>query len=93
MTQAVLAEKLDRSVDGVSMIERGKIWPGATTIEAIAGVLGVSVSELFDDLAEERQTNDGDQIMIARHLLQRLDKRDLEIAVAMLEKMSGEKKD
>ncbi|MBO6719073.1 MAG: helix-turn-helix transcriptional regulator [Rhizobiaceae bacterium] len=89
LTQGDLAERLDRSVDAVSMIERGKNWPSSTTLEAMRLAMDVSVSELFDDLSAEEPTSSTDQIAVARHLLSKLGQRDLDVAVAMLEKMAA----
>lgn len=88
LTQADLATLLDRSVDAVSMIERGKNWPSSATIEAIATALQVPLCDLFDDLTGAGQETASDQIAVARQLLKQLNERDLEIAVSLLRAMT-----
>ena len=47
MTQERFAETLDISVDFLSLIERGKNAPSFETLERIARLLRVPVSDLF----------------------------------------------
>jgi len=47
MTQERFAETLDISVDFLSLIERGRNAPSFETLERIARVLRVPVSDLF----------------------------------------------
>lgn len=48
LTQEDLAEKIDRSVDTVSNVERGFSSPRIETAYRIAEALGVDIHELFD---------------------------------------------
>lgn len=48
MKQADLAARIDRSVETVSALERGKALPGFTTLELLAQALDVSISAFFD---------------------------------------------
>ncbi len=48
LTQEELAEKIDKTVETVSNIERGIKLPGLATLEDIRKALGVSLSELID---------------------------------------------
>jgi transcriptional regulator with XRE-family HTH domain len=47
MTQEQFAEKLDLSVDFLSLIERGRNAPSFETLDKIARRLRVSVADLF----------------------------------------------
>lgn len=48
LTQEALAERSDRSVDGISALERGLVLPGLETLERLAEVLDVPLSDFFD---------------------------------------------
>ena len=88
LTQNDLAAALERSVDGVSMIERGKNWPSIPTVERLAEALGVSTTELFDDLNAGDAKGSTDLFAVAKDLMKKLSQRDLEVAVAMLEALA-----
>lgn len=47
LTQEQLAEASDLSVDFISLLERGVNAPSFETLEALATILGVPVSDLF----------------------------------------------
>lgn len=49
LTQEALAEKIDRTADAISNLERGKSLPSFETIEKLAKALDVPVREFFDD--------------------------------------------
>ena len=58
MSQEQLAIKLDRSVDAVSSIERGKSFPSYETLEKLSSSLEVPVKDFFEfdehEQSEER---------------------------------------
>lgn len=84
-TQNELAERLGRSVDAVSMIERGKNWPSVQTVEHLATALEISTSDLFDDLARGDVKAPTDNVIIAKEMVSQLSVDDLPLAIAMLE--------
>ncbi|AMS40148.1 helix-turn-helix domain-containing protein [Aminobacter aminovorans] len=88
LTQNDLAAELERSVDAVSMIERGKNWPSVPTIERLALVLQVSTTELFNDLGTAGPSSGQDLVVLARELLPKLGQAELEVAVATLEALA-----
>lgn len=47
LTQAELAELIDRSVNAISMLETGRTSPSLETIVKLAQALEVDVAELF----------------------------------------------
>lgn len=83
--QFELAEKTDRSVDGISMIERGDNWPTADTIERIATAFGIPASDLFDGLESKTAGKAPQHLARARATLARLPKSKLLLAVELLE--------
>ena len=50
LSQDDLAAMIDRSVDAISNIERGKNLPGLETLVAMADKLGMSLADLVGDL-------------------------------------------
>lgn len=88
LTQNDFAAELDRSVDAVSMIERGLNWPSIATVERMAPALNVSTTELFNDLGTTGPTNGQDLVVVARELLAKLGQPELEVAVATLEALA-----
>lgn len=57
LTQERLAELIDRSVDAVSAIERGRALPSFETLEKLADRLEVPIRDFFDveqDATDER---------------------------------------
>jgi len=47
LTQAQLAEMVDRSLDMIGRLERGELAPSFETIERLCGALNVQAAELF----------------------------------------------
>ncbi|MCB1462647.1 MAG: helix-turn-helix domain-containing protein [Nitratireductor sp.] len=87
LTQEKLSEKIGRSVDSLSLIERGENWPTAETIERLANALDIELSDLFDGLAFGDQQNSEDLFFEAREILRRLSKEDLPLATDLLRAM------
>ncbi|MCO5084396.1 MAG: helix-turn-helix domain-containing protein [Rhizobiaceae bacterium] len=85
MDQSDLAAAIDRSLDAVSMIERGVNWPSFVTIERLCRALDITWSDLFDDLGHGERSAPNDPVTLARHLVGELGKRELDVAVATLE--------
>lgn len=59
LTQAELAEAIDKAFETISNIERGKTAPNFSTLSDIAEVLGMPLKEFFEfgeeGLSDERQ--------------------------------------
>lgn len=53
LTQEALAEKAERSVDGISALERGLVLPGFETLERLASVLKVPLATFFVDAEDD----------------------------------------
>ena len=91
LTQEGLAERSGKSVDTLSLIERGRILPALDTLLALAAGLGISVGQLLpDDLGEpEPPAALGRLRERAWAMLCHLDARTLPVAVAQLEALHG----
>ena len=62
LTQAQLAEKLGVETETLSRFERGKHLPSLVTLERLAGLLQVTISEL---LAEQPKVADDEALVIS----------------------------
>lgn len=81
LTQEALAEKAERSVDGISALERGLVLPGFETLERLAEVLDVPLASFFDVPGDD-DGNQRAQLLVQLMLLGRaLDDDDLQVAV------------
>ena len=82
LSQEELAERIDRSLNAISSIERGRALPNFTTLERLSQVLGVPVRDFF-----EHHPDPGDNPRRVRLLAdlftaaQELGDDDLELAV------------
>lgn len=65
LTQEDMAEKIGRSVDMVSGLERGTTFAGFDTLTRIANLMGCTLDELFtfDPEAKPRKRNEIDEII------------------------------
>lgn len=57
LTQAALAERAGLDVSYVSQMERGLRDPSLSSIEALAGALGLSLAEFFEDAGDDADTH------------------------------------
>lgn len=84
LTQERLAELTERSVDTISLIERGRILPSLDTLEAIATELGAPISTLVDQAEPEASAEMIALRAKAAELVGRLDEGKLTVAVRQL---------
>ncbi len=85
LTQEALAALVDRSVDTLSLIERGKILPGLDTLDALCGGLGIKVGDVLD--VGDHPGNDPDVVEMQAEALmavRSLSKNLLAVAVTQL---------
>lgn len=86
LTQDQFAEKIDRAIETVSNIERGKSYPSFETIDRIIDVFGISLHEFFD-IAESNDDISKKRAQILeeiRAITRQLPDQKLEIAVKQL---------
>lgn len=83
LTQERLAERIERSVDAVSALERGLALPSFETLEKLADVLDVPVRDFFD---VEEDASEARVRMLTRLMMhaRALSDADLEIAVEQI---------
>lgn len=80
LTQAQLAEKLGVETETLSRFERGKHLPSLATLERLAGLLQITMSEL---LAEQPKMAD-DEALVISSWIAHLDEDDKRFARAIL---------
>ena len=88
MTQEELAEKIDRSVETISNLERGVSLPNEATLHRLARSLEVSI----DDLLAERAARSGGrpiEYFRATELLKMMDEKKLKLALQILKAIAN----
>ena len=85
LTQEELAELVDRSVDAISALERGKSLPNFETLERLAEKLDVPIREFFE--FEDEESNEQRVALMARvqDVARQLSDSDLEILTTQAE--------
>lgn len=90
LTQAQLAEAIDKAFETVSNIERGKTAPSFATLADIANVLGLPMRDFFDmegaDLTDDRQR----LILRLNTMVVRLDDQQLSLLIRLGEVLHEE---
>ena len=90
MTQEQLSEHIERTVETVSNLERGKAWPGLETLLQICDVLRVSLAELFENEGNALPSRRRVELLARmKFLLNNLTDNDLEIAVRQVEALAN----
>lgn len=91
LTQAGLAEKIGRTDEAISNIERGKSLPSLETLLAIADALQLPLRDFFpsgnfDDRVSVNRLNKEAEMMV---LLRGLSDRELDIAIAQVKALKN----
>lgn len=84
LTQNELAEKLDKSLQTVGSIERGKSAPSFETLSALSEVLGVPVREFFGSGAYAAEAGRSDPLVRLIERLSGMSDADVEWADRLL---------
>lgn len=87
LTQEQLAELLDRSVDAVSLLERGQVLPSFETLERLAERLGVPLKDLVDVEPDPDPVKSALLIELAE-VARRLDRPSLEVALTQIKALA-----
>jgi transcriptional regulator with XRE-family HTH domain len=89
LTQEALAERIGRSTESVSNIERHVHLPTLETLDALGQALAMPVTEFFEDLDDRRDTDPlrAQRERNLRELARRLSDRDLDLVTALVEGM------
>lgn len=92
LTQETLAERVGRTTDAISQLERGLSLPSFETLERLAGVLEVPIRDFFD--AEGRADSPRRDALMASlvDLARNLSEKDLNVAVQVVELIAGKRK-
>jgi len=83
LTQEQLAETIERSVEAVSNLERGRSLPSAATLHRLATALDVPVEDLLLERSGRTRTRPLEYYR-ATELLKQLDEKELRLALAVL---------
>lgn len=86
LTQEELAEKIDRTKDAVSNLERGLSLPSFETLETMSKVFDVPIRDFFDLEGEEGA--DRERVELITQLIdaaRQLENDDLRVAVQQIE--------
>jgi transcriptional regulator with XRE-family HTH domain len=86
LTQEDLAARISRTSESISNIERGQQEPGIKTVQSLAEVLGLPISEFFeasDSLGIDKARLEMEFRL--RDLARELTDRDLAVVVAQIE--------
>ncbi len=94
LTQTQLAERIDRTSDAVSQLERGLSLPNFETLERLGAALDVPIRDFFD--AENTDTDHSPRsvklMASLMDLARGLSEDDLEIAVQMADALAAKSK-
>ena len=86
LTQEALAARISRTPESISNIERGLQQPGIATVQSLAKVLGLPLSELVGPTEEPRLSPERLRMEFQlRDLARRLNDRDLAIIVGQVQ--------
>ena len=91
LSQAELAEVIDRSVEAVSNLERGINMPAIEKLQEICEFLGLELASLFDAPPKSKDERVRQDLLREALLVCRgLNTPNLRIAVAQLKALTGE---
>ena len=85
LTQQQLAEKIDRSTNAISSLERGVSLPTFETLERLAEALNVPVREFFDSDGAESDPKREALLMTLKMSARILSTDDIEFAIGLLD--------
>ena len=89
LTQELLAERIDRTTDAVSQLERGRSLPSFETLERLSAALGVPIRDFFD-LDDQSKSSPRRESLFTKliYLARNMSDKELQTAVQLLEVIS-----
>lgn len=84
LTQDELAEKIDRTGDAVSQLERGKSLPSFETLERLAVALDIPIRDFFDEGRTGESSQRTKLTTTLLDMVRSLSEKDLQMAVNLL---------
>ena len=91
LTQEQLAEGIDRSVDGVSNLERGKSLPNFETLERLSAYLNVPIRVFFEFEEERISAERLHRLLAISDVARALDDGDLDVALNQIKALAKRK--
>lgn len=80
LTQGQLTEAVNRSVEAISNIERGASLPPLDTLSDICAVCDLTLSDIFDNPAQDQSKHRTELEMSIRMMLRDLDDKQAQLA-------------
>jgi transcriptional regulator with XRE-family HTH domain len=90
LSQEELGDRTGRSVDAISLLERGKIVPGLDTLDALSKGLGIPLRDLLD--FDDKPQRDNEVIALqtfAVDVIRQMSKPTLAVAVKQLDALAS----
>ena len=92
LTQAHLAEKIGRTGDAISQLERGLSLPSFETLDRLAQALDVPIRDFFDaDHTEQGSAQRRKLLTEVIDMVRRMTDKELQTAVQVLDAIGGKK--
>jgi transcriptional regulator with XRE-family HTH domain len=90
LTQEQLAERIGRTMESVSALERGKNFPSLATLERLATTLDVPIRDFFDFDQSDATASQKRTVLLAAvtDAVRALDDRQLRIAAAQIDALA-----
>lgn len=85
ISQEEFAQQLDRSVDTISAIERGKSFPSYETLEKLAETLKVPVREFFDIPEQNEEPARIEAITFVTDAMRRMNRKQLDMTYEIVQ--------
>lgn len=92
LTQAELAEKIGRSGDAISQLERGLSLPSFETLDRLADALEVPIRDFFDsERTEEGSVQRRKLLTEVIDMARKMTDKELQVAAQVLEAVASKK--
>jgi len=95
LTQDQLAERIGRTGDAISQLERGRSLPSFETLERLALALDVPIQDFFDAGKIKGVKGEAQHVKLMAVLVdvaRKMTEKELQVAVQVIEAMASEEK-